>query len=304
MTSRHIYRKIGKIFYFMFIAISLFNGLWMIKLVNGFLTTSQVFDPMVDSNTVNLTAESASIDLFTQYGPPYGGQGAHQPSDTFGPQQQVELYALVTDNDNPVPQKLVSFQIYHNVYFSPNESETDENGIAHVSFRLPWPCEDPVDEIFGKWYVNATAEVGGQMKNDTLAFWVWWAIEVTSVEPKETEIMQRRTGGDQMNFTVMFHTFSMQSLPVVLTVSVYDELGFFIGAAYLQTTVGWNEYDYMASEEPQDKLYGFNVTIPLPANAVIGKGSVFGNAFDKLPWYGGTPYCPEVTNMIDFYIIK
>jgi len=87
---------------------------------------------------------------------------------------------------------------------------------------------------------------------------------------------------------------------------VHDELGFFIGSAYLDTTVGWDEYmyyDFGICEEPP--LWGPEIwepSVPLPSNAVVGKGCVYANAFDKFPWIGGTPYCPEVTNTIDFYI--
>jgi len=249
-----------------------------------------------------------AIDLYTQYDPPYGGQGPDMPSDMFGPQQLVDLFALVTYNEYPVQQKLVGFEVRHGDYVFWREAATDEKGIAHVSFRLPWPCEDPVAEIFGKWIVIATVEVAEQVKNDTLGFWVWWKVEVLSVEPKQTEFVQRKTGGDDLLFTLEYATYSMQTINVTLTTTVYDELGFFIGSDYLTTTVGWGEYkyyDYLACETPPLKTYDpWDITIPLPTNAVVGKGTVFGNAFDKFPWLGGTPYCPEVTNTIDFYIAK
>lgn len=249
-----------------------------------------------------------SIDLFTQYTSPYGGQGAHQPSDMFGPQQQVELFALVTYNEYPVQQKLVGFHITHDGYDIYREDATDADGLAHVSFRLPWPCVDPVSEIFGKWLVIATVEVAEQVKNDTLGFWVWWKVFVITNEPKQTEYEQRKTGGDPLTFTVTYSTYSMQELDVTLTETVYDELGFFIGSAYLETTVGWGEYkyyDYLACEPaPLMPPYVWDITIPLPTNAVVGKGTAFANAFDAFPWLGGVPYCPEVINTIDFYITK
>jgi hypothetical protein len=100
----------------------------------------------------------------------------------------------------------------------------------------------------------------------------------------------------------------MQLLPVTFTETVYDELGFFIGADNMNRTVGWDEYkyyDYLACESPPFLLYDpWDVTIPLPTNAVVGKGTVFTNAFDKFPWLGGTAYCPEVTNTNDFFIVK
>jgi hypothetical protein len=248
------------------------------------------------------------IDLYTQYDQPYGGQGLNMPSDMFSPQQQVDLFAYVSYNEYPVQQKLVGYEIRHNSYNFTRECTTDELGIAHVAFRLPWPCEDPESEIFGKWYVIATVEVAGQVKNDTLAFWVWWPVDVLTVEPKHTEFIQRKTGGDPLQFNVTYLTYSMRTIPVVVTVTVYDELGFFIGYQSITTTVGWGEYkyyDYMACETPPVKTYIWDpIIIPLPTNAVVGKGVVFANAFNKLPWNGGTPYCPEVTNTIDFYIKK
>jgi len=250
-----------------------------------------------------------AIDVYTQYSFPYGGQGHDMPSDMFGPQQQVELFALVTYNEYPVQQKLVGFHIIHNGYDIYREATTDADGIAHVSFRLPWPCDDPVDEIFGKWQVRATVEVAEAVANDTLGFWVWWPVEVLTVEPKHTEYVQRKSGGDPLDFIVEYGTYSMQIRNVILTVTVYDELGFFIGSDDLNTTVGWGAYEYYnftACESPPywTPDHPWEPTIPLPTNAVVGKGIVFGNAFTDFPWNYGVPYCPEVTNTIDFYIKK
>jgi hypothetical protein len=248
-----------------------------------------------------------SIDLYTQYPYPYGGQGAHMPSDMFAPQQQVELFARVEYNEYPVQQKLVGFEIRHGDYVFWREATTDSDGVAHVSFRIPWPCENPKDEIFGKWYVIATVEVAETVKNDTLGFWVWWPVEILSIEPKQTQYIQRKTGGDPLTFTVTYRTYSMQSIPAIITATIYDELGFFIGSDYKNVTVGWGEYkyyNYTACEEPPAIEYTWDVTIPMPTNAVVGKGKAFANAFNKFPWLGGTPYCPEVTNTIDFYIKK
>jgi hypothetical protein len=247
------------------------------------------------------------IDLYTQYPYPYGGQGSNQPSDMFGPQQLVDLFVNVTYNEYPVQQKLVGFEIHHGNLVFWREATTDEYGVAHVSFRLPWPCIDPVNEIFGKWYVIATVEVAEQVKNDTLGFWVEWPVWVLSVEPKQTEFVQLKPNGNTLLFTMVFLTHSMQKIPVTLTTTVYDELGFFIGSDSLTVNVGWDDYkyyDYLACEEPPFIVYWWDIEIPLPTNAVVGKGIVFGNAFDMFPWLGGTPYCPEVTNTIDFYIKK
>jgi hypothetical protein len=253
-----------------------------------------------------------SIDLYTQYDAPYGGQGGNQTSDSFGPQQQVELFAIVTYNEYPVQQKLVGFQVNHQGatqgYNFAREGTTDADGIAHISFRLPWPCNDPVNEIFGWWYVNSTVEVAEKVVVDNLRFWVWWPVEVVSIEPKFTNALQKKTGGEAMNFTMTYLTYHLQTQNVLLTGTVYDELGFFIGSAFMFTTTPDSTPpiypDDLLPGDPIPDIMVWDFTIPLPTNAVVGKGTVFGNAFSNWPWLGGYPYCPEVTNTLDFYIKK
>jgi hypothetical protein len=248
-----------------------------------------------------------SIDVYTQYPYPYGGQGGNATSDSFGPQALVDLFALVTYNEYPVQQKLVGFQIFHNgatqQYNIYREGTTDIGGVAHVAFRLPWPCADPVNEIFGWWYVNATVEVAQEVVVDNLKFWVWWPVEVVSIEPKETTVVQSKQGCS-LDFEMIYRRYDAQELPVTLTATAYDELGFFIGSATLNTTVANDPvvYDLLGNPIPHDYIWDF--TLSFPSNAVVGKGIIYGNAFDKLPWLGGTPYCPEVTNTIDFFITK
>ncbi|MEM2703451.1 MAG: cohesin domain-containing protein [Candidatus Bathyarchaeia archaeon] len=240
-----------------------------------------------------------SIDVYTQYPNPYGGQGLNAVSDMFGPQQQVELFALVTYNEYPVQQKLVAFEIRHNNYTIWRVATTDADGIAHISFRIPWPCENPEKEIFGEWEVIATVEVAEQKKNDTLKFWVWWPVEVLSIESKCTTYKQTKKGVD-MTFSLEYGTHRMQPINVSLTVTVYDELGFFIGSCNFNVTIGWSEYDHFGKM----KNYTHEVTIHIPSNAVVGVCTVYANAFDKFPWLGGTPYCPEVKNVEEFRLVK
>jgi len=256
-----------------------------------------------------------SIDLYTQYPYPYGGQGGNMTSDSFGPQQEVDLCALVTYNEYPVQQKLVGYQIYHQGltqgYSFTREGTTNADGIAFVAFRLPWPCNDPVNEIFGWWYVNATVEVAESITVDNLRFWVWWPVEVVSIEPKETHATQRKTGGDLLNFTMTYLTYHLQTQNVLLTGTIYDELGFFIGSNFLWTTTP----DSTPPIYPDDLLPGnpipdtmtWEFSVIMPTNAVVGKGTAYGNAFSNWPWsnpIAGYPYCPEAKNTIEFFIVK
>jgi hypothetical protein len=236
------------------------------------------------------------IDVFTEYPAPYGGQGLNNPSDMFAPQAEVNLYAQVLYNEDPVQQKLVSFGIRHGEFYIYRENYTDVNGIAWIKFRIPWPCDNPADRVLGEWQVIATVEVAQQKKNDTLAFKVWWPVEIVSVTPKKSEYVKTKPDTPNMEFVVVYRTCKMIPIDVVLTVVVYDELGFFIGSAKFKTTVGLDEYTYCTFKDYEQEF-----VIPMPTNAVVGTATVYANAYDDLPWNGGVPYCPEVSNT---FVIK
>jgi hypothetical protein len=240
------------------------------------------------------------LDLYSQYPKPYGGQGFNMSSDCFAPQAQVELYALVTYNEGPIQQKLVAFEVRHGEFYVYREGTTNDIGIAHVSVRIPWPCVDPEGRVLGEWIARATVEVAERVANDTMPFKVDWTVEVTSIEPKSTTFFKRKPlESDPFEFIMEFRTCHMQLVPVYLTVTVYDELGFVVGYdVYYIAEFGWGEYNHYCEYYADT----WEITIPMPSHAVIGKGTVYGNAYNELPWNYGTPYCPEKTNTIDFYI--
>jgi hypothetical protein len=257
-----------------------------------------------------LKIQGLAIDVYTQWPYPYGGQGGNMSSDSFGPQQEVCLSTNVTYNDYPVQQKLVGYEIWHQgangtqTYQIFREGTTDVNGVSTVCFRLPWPCVDPVNNIFGWWYVNATVEVAGQTVVDMLKFWVWWPVEVVSIEPKQTSVVQSKQGTVAC-FEMIYRRFDIQPLDVLLTASVYDELGFFVGSAstFIYNFGATGDMDPVTGD-PIPVYGNWTFCIPIPSNAVVGKAIIYGNAFTNWPWLGGVPYCPEVTNTIDFYITK
>ncbi|MEM2522840.1 MAG: hypothetical protein QXW82_06805 [Candidatus Bathyarchaeia archaeon] len=220
------------------------------------------------------------IDVYTEYPEPYGGQGPGMPSDAFGPQSEVTLYALVTYNLDPVQQKLVTFEIKHGEFHYIRTARTDENGIATVSFRLPWPCENPEQRVFGTWYVNATVEIAEQYVFDTLTFEVDYLINIIEVEPGADAYKK----GEHMTFKITYECISEQPLDVVFWVVVYDDLGVIVAFNYI----------------PVNGVTKGNYTIDincmnLPKWAFVGKGTVYANALTALPSQGGTAYCPEAS---------
>jgi hypothetical protein len=271
----------------------------VILLVSSFPCNSRLF--LTFATSYGAADLGLSLDLYCQYENPYGGQGHNMPADSFAPQVQVELYALVTYNEDPLQQELVGFEARHGEFNFSREAVTDATGIAHFSFRIPWPSEDPAGRVLGEWAARATVNVAGKVANDTMPFMVWWSVEVTSIEPKTTYYLKRySTCSDLLTFTMEFRTYHMQRVPVCSTLTVYDELGFFIASSSLSIEAfGWDEYGHYCT------LFNstFEIGIPMPSNAEVGKCTAFADAFDALPWASGTPYCPEKTNTIDCYII-
>ncbi|MDW8040341.1 MAG: hypothetical protein RMJ03_02815 [Nitrososphaerota archaeon] len=220
------------------------------------------------------------IDVYTEYPEPYGGQGPREPSDAFGPQSEVTLYALVTYNFDPVQQKLVTFEIWHGEFHYIRTARTNENGIATISFRLPWPCENPEARVFGTWYVNATVEIAEKYVFDTLTFEVGYLIKILSVEPGAPAFKK----GEHMTFKITYKCISEQPLDVVFWVVVYDDLGVTIA------------YNYVPVKGVTKGTYTVEIgCMELKKWAFVGMGTVYANALTKLPSQGGTAYCPEVS---------
>jgi hypothetical protein len=277
-----------------------------------------------------------NIDLYTQYPYPYGGQGANQTSDSFGPQQEVKLCANVTYNAYPVAGKLVAFHITHvstdgqTTFDFYREGATDTSGAGCVTFNIPWPFPDPVDQIFGWWYVTASVDIANGTAVDNLRFWVWWPVQVIGIEPKFTAVNHATPETGLMNFMMTYLTYHMQDIPVLLSGTIYDELGFFIGGSALgpsniysvtpqqplgypsdlsdgnyslvTTYNGATVEEYANGTDFYPAIFTWDFSVPLVSNAVVGKGTAFGDAFSDLLQNGGVAYCPEVMNTKDFYI--
>jgi len=125
-----------------------------------------------------------SIDIFTGWPAPYGGQGPNMPSDMFWPQKAVSLYANVTYNGYAEQQKDVAFEIigWNNVDQA-NETwailyaRTNATGIAYTVFTLPWPCDDP-EQWFGVWTINATVDIACTVYSDSLWFHYNYLVDI------------------------------------------------------------------------------------------------------------------------------
>jgi len=228
------------------------------------------------------------IDVYTQYQYPYGGQGPNRPSDMFWPQKEVELYANVTYNEWPVQNKTVAFEIRNpqGELVTVLTALSDEYGVAHTSFRIPWPCDDP-ESLFGVWTVIATVDIACIVVNDTLQFHFDYLVQWIKVTTDKTDYAHC----ENITITIEFQSYAMQERPVLITVVVHDELNYPVGIIYVNTTVSGAEWC-------QYKLYSVEVKIHVPKHAAAGTATIHVNALSTLPSLGGSAWTPEITKTV------
>jgi hypothetical protein len=241
---------------------------------------------------------------------PYGGQGvngfAANPlnytqykynMDLVFPQSEITLYVNLTYNWWPVQTKDVGFEI-QGPYFKNTQSgllyntstfqilaklvaTTDANGIAKLTFRMPWPCDNP-DGITGLWKITATATVADQVVGDTMLFYYERVVYITKV----TTDIYSYIHGDTIVVTVNWETHSQQMYPALFSVVITDDLGVPVGMALKTVTVGGAVFCTW-------KTGSFTVSIVLPKWAYAGYGYVHANVYDKDPTVGGEAYDQE-----------
>jgi len=129
--------------------------------------------------TLVRASSGANIDVYTQR----GGQGPHEPSGAFSPEDEVILTAFVTYSGWPRQFIFVVFTINHPTgHYMTLQAITGADGIASKSFKIP-SAEHPGFDVFGTWSVSASASVAGKLCKDTLTFEVH-----TSIRPAIPEV--------------------------------------------------------------------------------------------------------------------
>jgi hypothetical protein len=234
------------------------------------------------------------IDVYTQYPDPYGGQGPQAPSDMFWPQKQVDLYANVTYNEWPVQQKAVAFEVKNNfgTIMTILTGVTNENGTAHVSFRMDWPCTDP-EQYFGVWTVTATVDIACIVVNDTLQFHYDYLVHFYKITTTKTDYAHC----ENVNFNVTFGTYAMQHYLVYFSGTIHDELNYPVitGTVTFNTTIGWGKLQW-CQRWNSSKVFSIHVD----KSVVAGEATIHVSAlYPNLPNAGGYALCPEITKTIN-----
>jgi hypothetical protein len=228
-----------------------------------------------------------AIDLYDQYPDPFGGQGFYQSSDMFWPQKDVELYANVTYNEWPMTNKLVGFEVRgpHNELVDLLMAVSDYYGVAHTTYHIPWPCDDP-EYWFGVWTITATVDVVCIVVHDTLQFHFDYLVHWYGGDPYKVTTDKEEYGHcEYINVNVTFGSHSQMPRWVLLTVSIRDELNYPIGTAAVLIQAGSTTFSQL-------KNYTQVTRMCVLMRTATGTATIYVNAYIDWPSIGGSPYAP------------
>jgi len=302
--------------------------LWNTQISNWLATPINQTAPVDGIYSITPSITGRSVDVYTGWPAPYGGQGLDQPSDMYWPQKAVSLFANVTYDAYPEQAKDVAFQV-----ISPNGTtwavlyaRTDVNGIAEVDFRLPWPCVDP-EQWFGVWTVIGTVDVACTIVNDTVQFHYDYLVEIFS----QTATPFSVDHNTYVNVTINYGTYLQQTDAVYVdelsgstmalsnmtfVVTALDNVQVPFDMEYLVVPFGGAPRSLTNPNPDLDFSNYINSTITLtifiPKYAVAGTAEIDCAALNNFPYSGGTvesgyynpttmtwtPYCPTSIDIL------
>jgi hypothetical protein len=261
-----------------------------------------------DTHPVNSTAYSIKItqvpkptgcivDAFTQNWryidpitiiPVPRGKGANTTAELFRPGDLVQILVETTYNQAPVAGQFVAIEVWDNLHtlrFTGIASATNSTGTGELDFRIPWAI-NPVPE-FGLWEVFVTWEIGtktglppfSQTQNDTLYFHVGWGVWSDNLTVKTDPAF---APGGVVTVKYNLHNDYMETVTVLNTVTVYDDLMVPVAYAYAFETVP-------AGTAPLETI----TTAALPYWTFVGTGTVKCDELTTWPAWLGTAWGPE-----------
>jgi hypothetical protein len=222
----------------------------------------------------------ANLDVYTER----GGQFNNESSDAYGPQELVLIHALVTYNDAPVVGKDVVFEILNKNGNSVDSrvARTDEDGIATIEFRLPWPDVNP-ENLFGNWTIDANVDVSQQTVSDACAFQFGYIINIESIatfnmDGSPSSVFAR---GNDIVINVTLTNIRRIFVETAVTFTLYDVSHVPVGVFAIGLSI------------PAQSVTWTTATIRIPTWTFVGLATCNGNAFTRQPSNNGVAYCPE-----------
>jgi hypothetical protein len=246
------------------------------------------------------------LDIWTQN----GGQGLGADCTSFGPQQLVDLTALVTFNGAPVALKTVSFDIYLNgVYIDVVTATTNANGYATTSYRLPWQDSNPTS-YFGTVTVTGSVDVSQVTLTDSCQFYYGYQLSLQGINGAAPVTItngvysngvgpvffRNYAGLNTLTLTADVVSFNWTPTPFYLTATVFDTNNVPVSCQVLaetapacgNTPTGWNGQAY-------------TMTLTLPTWAFVGPATVEVNILNNTPANNGLAFSPQQSASLYIY---
>jgi len=239
---------------------------------------------------------NGNVDVFTQK-QPYNGKGPNAPSDAFGPGEEVQIYALVTYNEYPVPFLLVAFTILKSESALENitiyrTAPTNETGIATVNLRISHLNQT----AFGEWAAIASAKIGDATYEDSTTFNVGYIVEIVSlrtVDESHTPQDEFARGGT-LGVELILRNIAMTEKAATLTVAIYDSSN----APGNSTRLS----DFAV--QPNGTLVNVCFSLYIPRNTNLGTATVYACAYETPTESTLIPYCPEASEHFSVIIAE
>jgi hypothetical protein len=261
-----------------------------VGLILAFMLIMPCFSAL-NTDVVFSSGVDCCIDVFTQK-EPFSGKGRNVRSDAFGIGEIVVLYALVTYDELPMLDSLVSFyvRVPDNTSFILTAT-TNTSGVATANFTIPSKCANLTD-VFGDWLVLANVQTGEIVVEDTLTFKVDWIVKLLSVRTVDANVTSRTVfgiGGD-VGVEITLRNIALTFKNATFAVLIQDELQVIVGST------GMVDLEI----QPNEKLIYLYCKLSIPKWAFPGYAQVKVSALTAPVERNGVPYCPSVN--ADFFI--
>jgi hypothetical protein len=208
------------------------------------------------SPSTNATLQNARIQVFTNK----GGIAASGTSATYGPQDLIEIYALLTYQNSAVPNQDISFSVQNTngTIIAITDAVTNQTGIAHVEYRLPAPDPNATQIVFGTWTITASFEVLQATVSNSTTFNFNYLSNVESIQISAT-IHRSQILPIELNIdTGLFATPGSE-----LDITIFDQANVPIGS-----------FTFINSMQLQNFTV-VDTTIAIPSWAFTGQATIY-----------------------------
>jgi hypothetical protein len=274
--------------------------------------------PLIDIYVVNPLAATTTNRTYSPNGnngnPLTAGTSAYSPNafcDAFGPQEQMNLAALVTYNGAPVANKEVTIQISDNKgnVIGTLTALTNESGIAIINYRLPWfdgsYTNGPQSE-FGIWIVYGSVMVQQTIVGDTMPFKLGDIISITDVQLGAQSLPRSTTTTEtDQTVTVSLSGISDQTQNYWMTYTVIDNGNVPVANGLVSGTMTAATYTVTSGNLVVTSSTGSvgPTSFKIPSYAFVGGATININVFNADPLNAqnklsnpAVPYCPQASN--------